>query len=115
MIDHPDKLDQPSLSFLRGLGLRLEGPFVGGGIVSEELKVGTGAPFIDFEQQAVRIGQMPFEERLVNPLNIDIDAMVRVIQKQFGVIAAMRFDSLVTKNLGNNWLAKDAAELDAVI
>ena len=100
---------------LRGIRLGLEGPRVSRRIVAEELKICTGAAFIDLEQQAIRIRKVVFDERLINPLNIDIDSVVLVIQKKLGVIAAMRFDSLVTKNLSNNRLAENAAELNAIV
>jgi hypothetical protein len=101
---------RPSLQTCLGL----EGPRVSRRIVAEELKICTGAAFVDLEQQAFRIWKVVFDERLIDPLNIDIDSVVLVIQKNLGVIAAMRFDSLVTKNLCNNRLAENAAELNAI-
>lgn len=58
---------------------------------------------------------MVFEEGLIDPFYVAIDALILAVQIELGVVAAMRGNSLVAQYFGDDWFAKQAAKLHAVV
>ena len=82
LVDQLDELDQPGGFLLRGLGLRRERLQVEGRVVAQELEVAPRSPLVDLEQGTVRVGQVVFDERLVDPLDVHVDAPVLLVHVQ---------------------------------
>ena len=78
-------------------------------------RVATRSPFVDLEQGAVWVGKVVFNERFIHTLHIHEDALIFLVQVQFGVVAPVRPGTMRAEDFSDNRFAEQTAELYAVV